>query len=242
MEEKPITNKFKLSYPSLIGLGDTCLSLYAKDFTILEGYGINETFKEAVETKIQELRSIGADCEYEGEAMNFCEIKDKNADDLRVLIRTVMSRVENVFKPGSGKWKRFDTKGLSHMNDHLLARCGFRVVRMCNVYLTQLAPKGITPALLTELHDLSTKFYNSWDEFHDAELNRICVTTERLTLGNELYDLITEMFGYGKDYWSTRNYAKYKAYIIYDTPSGKPDKEDEKPEDKTQTGKNSKAK
>jgi hypothetical protein len=242
MEEKPITNKFKFSYGTLLALGDTCLSLYERDFAVLEGYGINENFRLAVEAKLEASRDFPTDEEFAGEAIDLCETKDKNADDLRVLIRTVMSRVENVFKPGSGKWKRFDTKGLSHMNDHLLARCGFRVVRMCNVYLTQLAPKGITPALLTELHDLSTKFYNSWDEFHDAELNRICVTTERLTLGNELYDLITEMFGYGKDYWSTRNYAKYKAYIIYDTPSGKPDKEDEKPEDKTQTGKKSKAK
>ncbi len=220
-----------MGVPELIGLGNRCLSLYEKDFSVLETYGINETFKEAVETKIEELSNIGSDPEYQGEAMDFCEIKDKNADDVRVMIRTIMSRVENVFKPGSGKWKRFDTKGLSQMNDHLLARCGFRVVRICNVYLSQLTPKGITPAMLTELNDLTTQFYKSWDDFHDAECNRVCMTTERLTLGNELYDLITEMYGYGKDYWYTRNEARYKNYIIYDTPSGKPDKEEVTPED-----------
>lgn len=232
MEEKQISNKFKFSYGFLEHLGNTCISAYERDFAILESYGINAAFKESVETKLDELRNFGDDIEFAGLSIDLCETKDKYAGELRVMIRTVMSRVENIFKPGSSKWKRFDTKHLSHMNDQLLSRCGFRVVRICNIFLAQLGPKGVTPELLAELQELSVKFYNSWDEFHDAELNRICVATERVMLANELYDLITEMFRCGKDYWSSRNEAKYRAYIIYDTPSGKPSEEENPADEK----------
>lgn len=231
MEDEKISNKFKFSIAKLCGWGDSCLTLYEKDFSILEAYGINAAFKLNVETKLQELRNFPSDNELFGASIDLCEVKDKTAEELRVAIRTIMSRVENVFKKGSGQWKRFGTKGLSQMNDNLLSRCGFRVGRMCNIYLAKLASKGVTPALLNELQILSTTFYNNIDEFQDAELERVCVTTERRKLANDLYDLIVEMFDYGKDYWSTRNDAKYKAYIIYNTPSGRSSKKDKNPAD-----------
>jgi hypothetical protein len=39
-------------------------------------------------------------------------------------------------------------------------------------------------------------------------------------LGNALYGKITEFFGFGKDYWASRDESKYNDYIIYNTPTG----------------------
>ena len=50
--------------------------------------------------------------------------------------------------------------------------------------------------------------------------SRLCGTRDRAILGNELYALIVEMFNAGKNYWFSRNEAKYKDYVIYNTPSG----------------------
>ena len=45
-------------------------------------------------------------------------------------------------------------------------------------------------------------------------------TQVRVEMANVLYGIIVELFDFGKDYWYTRNEAKYNDYIIYDTPGG----------------------
>ena len=54
----------------------------------------------------------------------------------------------------------------------------------------------------------------------DAIRLRDNATEDRIELGNELYKKIVELFDFGKDYWITRDEAKYNDYIISDTPSG----------------------
>jgi hypothetical protein len=218
-----LKTEFKFSYGYLGHLGETALSLITRDSTELGTYGVDAAYKLNLETKLTEFSDFPDDEELLGAAVDLREIKDTNADNLRVAIRTMMTKVEKVFPINSGKWIRFGVKSLSQMDDHALGRCGPRVARMCNKFLADLTPKGVTAALITELETLSDKFNDSWDEFTDAELERISTTHQRIGLANSIYAIIVEVFDFGKDYWSTRDISKYKGYVIYNTPSGQPE-------------------
>jgi hypothetical protein len=189
----------------------------------LADYGIDVTFKTNLDTALAKLVNYPDDQEFLGAEMNLREIKDADGEKLRVGIRNMMTKVENVFKPGKGNWFRFDTRDLSKLIDNELADCGFRVVRMANVFLTELTPKGVTAASIAELENKAKEFKKSLNKFDDAMRERISAAHHRVDLANDLYDLIVEMFNDGKDYWSTRDISKYKNYVIYDTPNGTPE-------------------
>ncbi len=213
---------YNFSISTLVTTGDIGVSNIVRDTTPLSSYGVNAAYKANFETVLEEVRNCPTDIEFTGNMKDLGEIMKVDAQNVRIAVRSVMSRVVGVYPVNSGKWTRFGTKGLDEMNDQDLASCGLRVVRIATLFLTQLASKGVTVALLDNLEDLSKKLFKSFHDHHDAELERIAATTERVELANKFYAMIVELFGYGKDYWSSRNYAKYKSYIIYNTHDAKP--------------------
>jgi len=216
-------SEFNFSFGTLEALGDTALSLLERDATELGGYGINDDFKDTLTTKLADLRAYPTDEELLGAEVNLREVKDATAKDTRILIRDMMSRVVNVFPVNSGNWMLFGTKGLDDVTDKDLSRVGARVARVATTFFAKLSPKGVTVDMITALNAKSINLYTDVDNHHDAELARSCAATIRVDTANELYNMIIEMFGYGKTYWSTRDYSKYKGYVIYNTPSGKPE-------------------
>ncbi len=219
--ENPKTD-FNFSYSTLVTIGDTCVSNIEREAAIMLTYGVDEDYKDNLSTILEEVRNCPTDIEYLGNMKDLSEIMKVDAQNVRVAIRSVMSRVITVYPVNSGKWTRFGTKGMDELNEHDLAACGYRVARMATLFLTQLASTGITTAMLDSLEALSLKLYTSYHNHHDAELERIAATTERVELANKLYAIIVAVCGFGKDYWSSRNYAKYKAYVIYNTHDAKP--------------------
>ncbi len=202
-------------------LGGTAISLAQKDHEELLSYGVDEVFVSNLEEKTEQLRNFATDPELLGAEMDSNETKVAYFDDTKVAIRTMMVKVKQVFKEESPTWILFGTKGLNEMNELQLIKCGFRVVRRATQFLGQLQTKGVTQAMIDELETTVKNFDEAYDNQQDAKFERKSTTVQRLMLANELYGMITELFGYGKDYWYTRNEAKYKAYIIYNTPSGK---------------------
>jgi hypothetical protein len=223
MEEKQPSSEFKFSFGVLAQLGDKASGLAERDGVELATYGVDDTFKTNLATQTQALKDCPSDEEYKGNVKDLTEKKDLSADAVKVAIREIMARVINVFPVGSGKWLRFHTEGLNEMDDPNLIKCGFRVVRMSTLFAAQLLPKGVTPEMIQNLEDLTTTYDDDYDAQQDAMLERRSATRDRVLLANGLYRLIVELFGYGKNYWVTRNSAKYKDYIIYNTPSGNPE-------------------
>jgi hypothetical protein len=232
MENRRLKPNFMFSYGELEQLGDKAAMLASHDHTELLSYGVDAAFVTAIEDTTQQLKDFQTDEELEANAMGFNEDKTRLADFVKVGIRTMMIKVKQVFKEESGNWIRFGTKGMNEMEDLKLIKCGFRVVRMSNYFFSQLSPKGVTQAMIDALETDVKNYDKAYDDQQDAKLLRKCVTQERLLLANGLYALITELFDYGKDYWSTRNAARYKEYVIYDTPPRK-----KKADKKAATGK-----
>lgn len=221
MESKRKKPNFMFGVAELMQLGDKATDLGEQDAAVLAPYGVNQQFLDLISDKTNQLKDFSTDEELEGKAMILNEIKIKMAEAAKISIRTMMIKVKQVFKNDSGNLIRFGTKGMNAMKDLELIKCGFRVVRMSNIFLPDLAVKGVTQAMIDALETDIKNYDKSYDDQQDAKLLRNSITYERLLLANELYALITELFDYGKDYWSSRNAARYKDYLIYNTTSGK---------------------
>ena len=221
MENKRLKPNFMFSFAELESLGGTAVSLAQRDHEELVSYGVDEVFVSNLEEKTEQLRNFATDPELLGAEVDCNETKVAYFDDTKIAIRTMMVKVKQVLKEESPMWILFGTKGLNEMNELQLIKCGFRVVRRATQFLEQLLPKGVTQEMIDELELTVKNFDEAYDKQQDAKYERKSTTVQRLMLANDLYALITELFNYGKDYWYTRNEAKYKAYIIYNTPSGK---------------------
>jgi hypothetical protein len=222
MESKETLPNFKFSFAELMQLGDKGVQLIAQDTAILLNYGVDGAYKTGLEAKIQALKDFKTDEELEGAIKNLTEIKDQLADTVKVGIRSVMVRVKQVFAENTGNYARFGTKGMDQMNNVDLVKCGYRVVRLATEFLAQLAPKGLTQPMITALETAVKEFDTGYDAQQDAKRKRISVTSDRVKLGNEVYAMLTELFDYGKDYWVSRDAARYKDYIIYNTATALP--------------------
>ncbi|MCF8460512.1 MAG: hypothetical protein K9G46_07295 [Flavobacteriales bacterium] len=218
-KQEPKTD-FNFSYADLEQLGDKADELMERDATELVNYGVDADYRDDVAAKTQALKDYPTDEELLGHVTEATEKKDIAADALRVSIRGMMVRVKQVFKPGSATYKGFGTASLDELTDSDLVRCGNRVVRLATEHLADLAPKGVTPAVIGLLGTAVTGLDDKIDVQDTAIRTRNESTQVRVEMANVLYDIIVELFDFGKDYWYTRNEAKYNDYIIYDTPGG----------------------
>jgi len=218
-KEEPKTD-FNFSYAALEQLGDKADDLMDRDATELADYGVDATYRTDLAAKTQALKEHPTDEELQGTVSEATEIKNAASDTLKVSIRGVMVRVKQVFKVGSAKYKQFGTKGLDDMTVNELVRCGRRVSRMATKYLTELAPKGVTATMITDLDTLIGAMDDAIDDLDTANRDRNVATQERVDMANDLYANIVELFDFGKDHWYTRSEAKYNDYIIYNVAGG----------------------
>jgi hypothetical protein len=223
MKKTVATFNFKFSYAGLIGLGEKTKSLLSRDQAELLTYSISEQDRTAVAEATTELQNLPTDDEFKGTIVEFTTTKDLLADEVKVGIRTIMVRVADAFGENSGTYRRFGTAGLSKLADLDLLQCCKRVLRMANSYTAQLLAKGLTADMIASLDSKCTQFDLAIAAKEDAVLAREVATEHRVTLANDLYARIARISGFGKDYWYTRNEAKYNDYVIYDTPTGTKD-------------------
>ncbi|MBI1287915.1 MAG: hypothetical protein GC178_10080 [Flavobacteriales bacterium] len=220
MKKQESKTAFNFSFADLEQLGDKADDLMDRDAAELLDYGVDGTYRTDLAAKTQALKDYPTDEELQGIASEATENKDAAADALKVSIRSIMVRVKQVFPVDSAKYNRFGTKGLDDMSDNDLVRCGGRVSRVATQYLTELGPKGVTAAMITDLDTLTTALDDAIDAQDTANRARHVATQERVDLANDLYANIVELFDFGKDHWITRNEAKYSDYIIYNVPGG----------------------
>jgi len=216
MKDEEHSSNFRFSYGYLMQLGDEADSLIERDAAELASYGVDAAKRTLIATKTQELKDMPTDEELKGLVGIKTEAKDLKADELMVFVRDVMVRVRNAFGEESRIYIRFAVGSMTQLRDNDLYKCAKRVSRMSTVYITELTPFGVTPIMLTALDALAVEFDDAIDDKEDAVRERDISTQERVTLANELYELIVEVYDYGKTYWYTRDEAKYNDYIIYD--------------------------
>jgi hypothetical protein len=89
--------------------------------------------------------------------------------------------------------------------------------------LDDLAEKGLTQQMLDDLETVIGEFDNALSMQEDAISSRDIATEERIEKANAIYAIVSKHCDTGKRIWVSSNQAKYNDYVIYDTPSGKPE-------------------
>jgi hypothetical protein len=216
MPNTKLTQVFNMTQAELAQLADMAVKLIARD-PELSIYGIDNAYMQNLAAKTELYKQTPTDEELQGEVSDKTEQKNRHADELKIMIRSVAVRAKLVFGGQSAAYRSFGVKALDKLDDDKLYRCARTVQRRAVKYFAELAPRGLTQADIDALSAQTANLLIAVEEKIDADAERETGTETRTRLGNELYNLISEIFECGKDYWASRNEARYNDYVVYDT-------------------------
>ena len=223
MKKKSPEVSFRMSFAVFIMMVKTKLSFIRRDIIQFLKYGVTEPVLVVLDGKITEFDEIPTDEELVGAQGMATEAKDAQAVKVRAGISSIMTRAANTFGTHTSKYRRFGINGISDLIDQQLLISARRVNRVGRLFVTELAPQGLSIEILDD-------FKADFDLFDDlliAQENAIAdrddATENRIEKANAIYHEIVKYCENGKRIWESVNEAKYNDYIIYDTPSGEPE-------------------
>lgn len=202
---------------------DSVLAAAETDKAVMEPRGVNLARRTAVKALRDDFSIFPADDYYAGEQTIATEAKDLARAQLTTAVRTVFTAAENVFGLKSKQYKQFGDPALTRLTDNDMVRNARNARRLAEKYSSSLEAEGITAAFLAELDKLIKALDDGIDEQKAAEREREIAKGERVDKGNLLYTEVVKICNTGKDVWAEVNEAKYKQYVIYNTPSGEPE-------------------
>ena len=147
-------------------------------------------------------------------------VEQKNAiyETVISLAKKLAIRIELHWGKKSSQYRNFNITKLVELNENeFYAQAGL-LSKFVEENLTALAKEGVTEAMITEYDAAITSFKAQRSIVSDLSMNRKDSTTARITLGNELYDLVSKYCEIGKRIWVGVNPTRYDEYVIY-TPS-----------------------
>jgi hypothetical protein len=222
MKKKEATRTFKFSDALLITKSREKIAFIQRDAVEFEKFGVTQANVLDLENKVNFFADNATDVESLSNQTEVTAAKDAKAEILRVAIRDIMARAELKYGVSNAKYRKFGTEALSRQTDAELAMTGKRVVRVGNILLTELAEKGLTPALLASLQTITQDFETLVIDTRIKVGERDIQQEERVELANAIYSVLVSYTNTGQSIWATSNVAKYNDYIIYNTPTGLP--------------------
>ena len=215
MTTTPTIRHFKYSDADFVQIADSKINAVERDFAELETYGITAAFIADYRAKRNAFAHAPTDYMLSGMMMMATQAKNETHNALTIAIRRVGDRVRIKYGEAHGIYSNLGIAKLSKQPSHELLRTGRSVVETCTSYLAQLASEGVTAPMLAHIAALSEDLDEQIDAQRRAIKNRDMAVFERITLGNELYDMMVSICAKGKSCWYGVNEAKYNDYIIY---------------------------
>ena len=219
-KKRVVKRKYSFADSWLIKLSNNIRQFILRDITEFGGYNVDAVAMTTFENETNDFEEFETDEEFAGVQSEATEVKDAAAEEIRVGIREIMTRVESKHKPNTGRYRRFGVKGLDDMDDSLLLRCGRRVVRVATAVLADYTDVGLTAAIVTDLSTKCQTLEDKLDVQSDAIADRDIATEDRIEMGNALYVKLMNYCSFGQQIWVATDEAKYNDYVIY-TSSGK---------------------
>lgn len=149
--------------------------------------------------------------------------KDAQAEKVKAILGSVMTRAENKFGRESGKYRKFGVWDISALEGGKLIYTATRAIRVATGYLPELQGEGLTQAILTDFDTQVKTLITKQGAQEDAISDRDIATENRSEKANAIYKLLVKYCDTGKRIWASTNEAKYNDYVIYDTLSGGPE-------------------
>lgn len=220
MKKQELNRLYKFSDAKMILVGNEKIAFIRRDQIEFNKFGITTADVDHLEALIIAFENLETDGEALADQSNAAIEKDKKADSLKEAIRALMARVNLQFSNKSAKYRMFGTDALAHQTDAELHITAKRVVRVANIFLTDLTPKGLTPDMLSEITDLNNDFATLIIDLKVTTGLRDIKREDRVKAGNVIYAVLSSYAKTGQTIWSTKDPAKCNDYVIYDTVSG----------------------
>jgi hypothetical protein len=220
MKKKEAIRLFNFSDAVLITKAQEKISFMRRDSDDFEAYGILNPHLTALETSVADFSDSITDIEALNSKMEMTTSKNVKAEELRVAIRAVMSRVQLKYGVHTAKYRKFGTDTLSLQSDSDLLITGKRVVRVGNEFLGELAENGLTEQMLTDISGLIHDFEMLIIDMKIKIGERDILQENRVETANAIYATLVNYTNAGQSIWTSRNVAKYNDYILYNTING----------------------
>jgi hypothetical protein len=220
MKKQELNRLYKFSDAKMIVVCNEKIAFIRRDQIEFNKFGITTADVDQLEALINAFENLETDGEALADQSSAAIEKDKKADCLKEAIRALMVRVNLQFRDKSAKYRMFGTDALAHQTDAELHITAKRVVRVANIFLSDLTSKGLTPAMLTEIIALNNDFATLIIDLKVTTGLRDIKREDRVKAGNAIYAVLSSYAKTGQSIWSTKDTAKCNDYVIYDTVSG----------------------
>ncbi|WP_155958913.1 hypothetical protein [Flavobacterium limnosediminis] len=220
MKKQEVTRLYKFSDATLVALGKEKIAFMRRDLEAFTSFGITVAMISDLESNLIQFSDGITDIEALSDQTGVTENKTNKAEQLRVAIRNVMTRVELKYGTNSARYKKFGTGAISQLSDPELFITGKRVVRVGTEFLDDLASHGLTTEMLINISSLCYEFENLMLDLQVKMSERDIIQEDRVEAGNAVYATLVSYTTTGRSIWETTDVAKYNDYIIYDTVSG----------------------
>jgi len=142
--------------------------------------------------------------------------RDVKRLELMVQVDEVLGIAQNTFGKSSPQYKGFNIKGLSHFNADDLYKYSLNVVDKATENLTAMQPKGLTPAMLTNITTLRDELIILIAAPLVLVSDSVQITSTRTLAANLLFDEMHNMCQTGVVYYKSRNKVKMVDYHLSD--------------------------
>ncbi|MFN9301233.1 MAG: hypothetical protein ACK6DA_00530, partial [Candidatus Kapaibacterium sp.] len=187
--------------------------------TQLANYGFTGAMITALDTAIEEAIVFPTDEIKLLEITEATQLADAKEEELREAIRAIVTRAILVWGEKSVRVAQFRAETLSKQTREILRGTAGRVVDMANRYATELATKGVTPAMIAAVTTASDELKTAISNFMDAEDSRRDASEERVSKLNGIYEMLQELSVAGKNAFADDPVAYYE-FVIWGNEEG----------------------
>lgn len=209
------SRKFAMSYAELAQRGDRLVSLVSRDINEFAKYGYAADSPTILKSLTDNFKSIEPDMYWEGHQTLVTNAKNKNREKTTALLGEIGFKAKLALGENSKEYKMFRIGGVSRLKDSQLVTYAKHVCATAKYFIEQLASRNVDDALLAECLMAVTELDDSIDDQTEAISLREQKSVERLDLGNQLYQMISEACEVGKRIWENKNQAFYDDYVLY---------------------------
>lgn len=220
MKKQEVFRLYTFSDATLVTKGLEKVAFMQRDATQFDSYGITATNITNLKNSLNTFADRLTDVEALGDQTQATENKDRKAEELRVAIADVMTRVKLTFPEESPKYRKFGTDTLSKQTDAELHITAKRVVRVGTELLAELASNGLTQDMLDTISTSADKFADAIVAMKIEIGDRDIEQEDRVEAGNAIYTILGKYTSLGQSIWEASDVAKFNDYVLYNTISG----------------------
>jgi hypothetical protein len=218
MALKEKKRKYGMADSSMAELGDSLVAFAERDLTEMTGYGYNQARIDQIKAKIAEFKDFAPDEYYVAQMMGATTAKNTALAAMGDVAEGVVRRAITKWGKDTHQVRAHGWAGYAGKKDAEKTAIARLVHKSGTDQLADLGSEGLTAAILTDLNNKITAADTAITAKASAVALRDQRTNERVTLGNEVYDLLVDLADTGKHIWEDVDESRYNDYLITDNP------------------------